>query len=240
MSITNDTAVPEFVLEVGDVADVAWTAAGRPRVLPATTSSQQPCARCARRQPLVAKQKVVSTTFCGYSDWRCPGGVGLCACCAWIYREASLRTQAHHVLTGPARLRPLTRSQLRYVLRRPLGADEALVVPQRGRKHLLPAAQWGMVALDDAQIPWGVHDPVLLGIVVDMRRRGVGEQAFFCPTPPWALLRGQGHDQRDQLLTRWAQIDTWRRNRRLWLELALIATRTNRQPPPPPSSRATR
>lgn len=210
------------------VGAAAWQAAGRPRIMAATVAGVRECARCDRPDRLVSTGKVVSSSFCGFSTWSSPNGPGLCACCTWLFRDAGARTQIQHVLTDPSRLRPLTRTQLRHVLSRPIGALESLVVPQSGRKHLLPEATWGLVTLDDAQIPWSQADADLLQIVATLRRRGAGEQALHGTTPPWALLRGLPARDRGEVMRLWSNLDSWRQGRMLWLELAIIATRANR------------
>lgn len=212
-------------LEVGDVVEASWAASGRPRVLLPSLAAKSCCARCGRYGRVHPAKKVVSSTFCGHSEWSNPDGHGLCGPCSWSYRDRALRTRAHHVLLEPARLRPLSRSQLLYVLSRALGPSEALIVPQQGRKHLLPVARWGMVTLDDTAIPWTIQDAELLEVVATFRKQGVGEQALARSAPPWGLVGRVNPEDKMQTLREWSRLDAWRTGRRLWLDLAVIATR---------------
>lgn len=211
---------------VSDVVDAAWVAAGRPMLEAAgvLTEADGPCARCARGGPLAPVRQVVSRSFTAASDWVHPTGAGLCARCTWAYREPALRRCPHHLTRSPARSRPLAADQLLEVLAHPLRPDETITVPQGGRKHLLPSASWGRIALDDAQIPWGSADAARLQTVAALRAAGTGEADLRQPTPPWPLLRRHPAGSRADLIATWSTLDPWR-TRTLWLDLALIATR---------------
>ena len=126
-----------------DVLTAAWVGAGSPT--PYATSLTGDCSHCGSRDQLVAVRAGAN-----------PSGRGVCPGCAWGYATAELRAGAHLVTRDPASLAPLDRAGVAALLRSgPLGADSALVVPLRpGRKHLLPMATWGRVAVEDVGLGW--------------------------------------------------------------------------------------
>lgn len=218
--------LPSQEAGLDDVVEVAWNACGRPD-LELAFSGASSCARCARRAPLVPASKAVSRRFTGASEWVDGRGNGLCAGCAWSYREPALRRLPHHIT--PTAIQAVPAGYLLKLLQQPLPLDQALTVPLGGRKHLLPAAQWGRVTLDDAQIPWSSSDAARLGTVLRLRTAGATEHDLRRPTPPWPLLHRLDATERSPLMDDWASLDGWRSRTPLWLELAIIATRRNAQ-----------
>ncbi len=209
-----------------DVVQVAWGAAGRPLVagLP-SVSGGGCCARCGTRAAVTEARRVVSRSFTGRDHWAVPGGSGLCGACTWAYQELALRKQAHAVL---ARRRPtlhaLDSPGLLEILSEEVGSRVAVTVPRSGRKHLLPAAQWGRVLLDDIALPWSRADAARLAVVDEIRQLGASDADLHQPAPPWPLIQAAGPTRRPRLVHAWDRLRAWR-DRPAHLEVALIATR---------------
>lgn len=212
-----------------DVLTAAWTAAGEP----GRTHGAGLCARCGKEGASVPVRRVVSRNFTGWDGWDSPTGSGLCAACAWAYRTPELRLQTLEVRRGPAKLRRLDPSGLALVLSEPIAATLAVTLPLRGRKHLLPAAQWGRICVDDVCIPWGSGDVERLAIMQGLRRLGFGPRMLSEPVPHYGLLRDLPADRRVAVIEQWRALAPWRQ-RLLWLKVAVAATN-----PPKPVSKAT-
>lgn len=205
-----------------DPVTVAWQAAGAPRPVDATTLGV--CSRCGQRELLVPTKKVISDNFTAFDQWLHLEGSGLCPACTWCFRSTILRTAPHLVSHSPPDARALTRPELAVILTRPLTPDHAVTVPLRpGRKHVLPAAVWGRVAVDTTMIAWGSHDAALLPLLQDLRSRGTTPQHLAAPAPPWRLLQTTPAAARPALLRDWKRLEPWRA-RRPWLDLAILAT----------------
>jgi hypothetical protein len=209
-----------------DVLEVAWRAAGQPDPgVPASTRGT--CVRCLRATVGAALEQVVSGK---YGDWdrlpgrAAPGTLVWCPPCAWGHRHRPLRTRPH--LLGPDRCEPLTTADLQATLAGPVGDSAAVIVPLSRHKHLAPFAAWGAVTTDDAALRWTSQDARLLAVVARLRAVGVPAAALAHPDPPVAALARLPVDRRAEALSRWPQLDPWRR-RLPWLEVAVRATQPN-------------
>lgn len=208
-----------------DVLTAAWQACGQPR--PAVPSRCGVCARCGCvDEHLTATRDVVSKVFTGYDAWRDPSGTGLCPACTWGHRTPELRTVAHLVTLTPLCLQQLEPAALAELLSVAVPADLAVVVPLRpGRKHLFPAACWGRVTVDDAQLPWTAADADRLAAMRRLRALGFGSRMLTEPAPVWAVLRQLPRHWAGQVLQDWSALDVWR-SRAPWFDLAVRASFT--------------
>jgi len=205
-----------------DVLTAAFTAAPRPVTI--TPTARGNCSRCAAADvPLAPTRHVVSKVFTAFEGWGNPSGAGLCPACTWAYRTPVLRMSAHLVTTQP-RMVTLTPSRLRKVLQHPVEADAAVVVPLHpGRKHLLPAAQWGRIAVEDAALTWTGADADRLSSMHTLRSLGFGPRLLVAEAPQWQVLRRLPPAQRRRVQQEWPLLNTWRRSR-LWFDLAVLAS----------------
>jgi len=204
-----------------DPLSAAWLAHGSPPALDAASNGR--CARCARQAPLVPVRRVVSRSFTGFDGWVDPAAGGLCSGCTWGYRTTSLRESPYLVTKAPSAV-ALTAAELARVLGAPLSMDRAVTVPARaGRKHVLPAARWGRVTLDDVPLPWEEADVDRLALVARLRAEGVSSRELTAPAPPWRLIQHADGPSRNRLLDGWERLGPWRR-RPVWMTLATIAT----------------
>lgn len=208
-----------------DVLTAAWTASGWPVVDEASLGPGD-CARCATSTHLVPVRRAVSKSFTAYDAWSNPSGSGLCQACTWAYTTTSLRAGTHLIGRAPATMRPVSRSAAAEVLLAgALSAEAALAVPLRpGRKHVLPAAAWGRVAVDDVAVPWSSSDASRLRHVVELRGLGFGSRMIAEPAPPYAVLSGLDRSLWPVVLHAWRQLSPWRSPDNPWLHLALHLT----------------
>lgn len=207
-----------------DVLTAAWLGAGAPARLPAGPAGQ--CARCAATGPLTPTRRAVSASFTGYDSWAHPAGGGLCPPCAWAYTTLSLRRVPHLVRRSPATLTPVSGPDVAALLRTgPLSSDLAVVVPLRpGRKHLLPAATWGQVTVDDARLSWTDADARRLHAVTRLRAQGFGTRMLTAPAPPFRVLHQLPASAWPAVAADWAALTPWRVPPGPWLALALHVT----------------
>ena len=207
------------------VTSAAWTSAGAP-AHESVNSVPGVCARCARPGDLVPVRSVVSKVFTAFDDWADLGGPGLCDTCAWVFSTPSLRSTIHLISRDPAQMSPLTRTEAKTVLLGgQLGAGVALVVPLRpGRKHLLPAATWGRVCVDDAQLLWTDTHAGLLALVEELRALGFGSRMLSEPAPPFAVLKGLPSTEWGAVFRAWDALAGWRTPDNPWLPLAVHLT----------------
>lgn len=206
---------------------MAWAALGCSQ--PADAGESGRCARCLTTAALTPVGLVVSNKFTGAADWADPQGSGLCPACTWGYRTVELRRRMLLVDRTRVRARRLEPAQLYSILRTPddLGADQALSVPLAGRKHVLPAAQWGRVCVDGTPIPWTAQDADRLTRVAALRAAGVAAARLGEDAPPWPVVRSADPAGRVEILEHWQALQPWRR-RRLWLDVAIAVTHPTR------------
>lgn len=173
--------------------------------------------------------EVVSNKFTGIADWADPRGSGLCPACAWGYRTVELRRQMLLVDRAHTAVAVLEPAQLYELLSAPvdLRADQAVSLPLAGRKHVLPAAQWGRVCVDGTPIPWTAQDADRLTRVAALRAAGVAAVRLTEDAPPWPVVRSADPAGRVEILEHWQALQPWRR-RRLWLDVAIAVTHPTR------------
>jgi hypothetical protein len=166
----------------------------------------------------------VSSSFTAFDQWCDPQGHGLCPACTWLYRDRQLRTRPHLVTRNPPTMTWLDPVTFAAQLTLPVTPVVAISVPTRpGRKHVLPAAQWGRVTLDDVPLPWGAADVTRLRILRELRTRGATARELAQQTPPWRHLHRANPRERAHLMQHWSALEPWR-TRPTWLRLALLAT----------------
>jgi len=208
------------------VVHSAWSASGCPTVLRPTGFGD--CGRCgASGADLVATGAVVSRTFTAFDGWINPHSWGLCAACSWAYRGKGLRTCIGLVTREPS-WRQLSCATAREVLAVALPSDAALIVPLRGRKHLLPSASWGRVSVDDVQLSWTERDAGRLHAVQRLRAQGFGPKMLSAAAPAWAVLRRLPAQSWDVVVADWEVLAVWRRNRP-WFDVAMSVTSRGNQ-----------
>lgn len=206
-----------------DVLTAAWTAAGQPRSQ-TPTSTVDRCARCGLSAELVSTRQVVSKVFTAFDGWADPSGPGLCPPCCWSYAHPDFRLRPHLVSQQPA-LTALGLTQACALLSAgPLDPTCALTIPLRpGRKHLIPASQWGQVTLDDVALPWRHLDAAGLRTVARLRGLGFGTRMLAEPAPAWSILHRHPRDEWLAISADWARLQRWRPTSP-WLSLALHLT----------------
>ena len=184
------------------------------------------CARCAAdgvaATPTTA---VVSRSFTGYDGWAAPAEAGLCGACAWMYRAGQWRSRMHVVRSAPTpTVAVVSPRGLQRLLSHPLPNDAAVVAPLRpGRKHVLPHAQWGTVAVDDGNLAWQEADVAALTAMNRLRLLGFGAAALSDPAPPWRALRGVPDTRWSSVLADWKFLER-RHGFPMWWDLALRAS----------------
>lgn len=205
------------------VLAAAWAAAGSPA---AAGTMDGACARCGAAARLVPVRTAVSKQFTAFDRWADPCGAGLCAGCAWGYTTAALRAGAHLVTRLPPTLTAVGRAGAAgRLLAGPLRPDAALIVPLRpGRKHLLPDAPWGRVAVDDAAVPWSAGDARRLRAVRELRGLGFGSRMLAAAAPAFQVLARLPAARYGEVLGLWAELDPWRVPGSPWLGLAIHIT----------------
>lgn len=209
-----------------NVLTAAWTWSGAPASADTARIGRGRCARCALEADLTPVREVVSKAFTGFDDWAEPAGRGLCGACSWGYSTPALRAVPHLVDRDSAGMRELTRAEAGQMLQvGPLDTGRALVVPLRpGRKHILPTAEWGRVAVDDAHLPWTEREAGLLGVVAGLRELGFGSRMLAEAAPPYTVLSGLPGSVWAQVMDDWARLAVWRVQAGPWLPLAVHLT----------------
>lgn len=210
-----------------DPVAVAWSASACPGSDDAGEIGR--CARCLTTAALTPVAAVVSNKFTGITDWSDPRGSGLCPACTWAYRTTTLRRQMLLVDRTHSQLTELEPAQLYALLStpEPLGAHLAASLPLAGRKHVLPAAQWGRICVDGTTIPWSAQDAGRLVRVAALRSAGVAAARLAEDAPPWSAVRSAAPTDRLLIMEHWQALEPWRR-RRLWLDVAIAVTHPNR------------
>ncbi|GAB20513.1 hypothetical protein GOEFS_119_00030 [Gordonia effusa NBRC 100432] len=168
---------------------------------------------------------MVSNRFTDGDTWFF-GGDRLCAACAWCYITHELRREVYTITDTPPSRVVQTRHQLGAQLVGPLTSECAVVIPVRGRRHILPTAQWQHVSTDDTQIRWGEHEAHLLAILRRLRTLpAVRARALNDPVPPIEVVRAHQPATWTQILADWSALEEWRRIPGSWWD-AMIALST--------------
>lgn len=203
------------------VLRAAWRAAGSPS--PQSADTVGPCARCGAQGPLAKSS--VSKTFTAYDDWGRPGAHGTCAACTWGFTTPGLRQHPHLITANSVEC--VGRDHLGARLLSPVGPGQAFAVPLRpGRKHVLPAAQWGRVTTEMAALGWGSTEAARLSTVFQLRQLGATAPSLFAPAPPFTLLRDRTTDAA-RVMDLWQQLRPWRPDTP-WLYLAVYVARAGK------------
>ncbi|WP_257226594.1 hypothetical protein [Rhodococcus opacus] len=184
------------------------------------------CARCGLVTTVMTPVgQVISRRFTGLEHWTNLAGRHLCQVCVWVYRHRPLRTHAHVVTRRPGALTQGNRQLLRQVLSAPVSSDVAVIVPLRpGRKHLLPAAQWGHVTTDDSHLTWSESDAARLTVMSRLRRLGFTETMLSDEAPRYAILHRVPADQWAMVFDDWERLDAWR-HADPWWQVRIHASR---------------
>lgn len=171
----------------------------------------------------------MSRTFTGFDGWTDIAASTLCQVCVWAYSTKALRSDLMLVTSNPPTATTLTTARLRTVLEHEVASDIAVVVPLRpGRKHLLPHAIWGRVAVDDITLPWVAADADRLSAVIRLRRRGFSVAALGRDAPAYNTLKTVPRRTWASIFADWDCLAPWRR-RPLYLDLASTASTPTRR-----------
>lgn len=211
-----------------DALRAAWLGAGAPAA--GLRRQRGRCARCSDTDGAGAPAgTVVSGVFTSHDSWHDPTGAWLCAACVWGYRTSRLRLVPHLVTADPPGLDALTFAAVAERLTRgPVAAGSALTVPLRpGRKHLMPAACWGRVTVDDTALAWTVADAARLAATIRLRTAGFTSRQLAQPAPAWPVLRRLTGALRADVATDWEALRPWRTSPP-WLNLAVAVTSVTR------------
>jgi hypothetical protein len=201
---------------------VSWVSAGVPGA-PA-------CARCGRATEGAGRRvrETVSRTFTGFDGWVDVAAPTMCRVCVWVYSTTALRSDLMLVTSDPPCATKLSKTRLRSVLGTAISSTSAVVVPLRpGRKHVLPHALWGRVAVDDVALPWTEYDAERLSAVVRLRRRGFSVTALARAAPAFGTLKAIPHRAWSSVFADWDRLGPWR-ERTVYLDLAATASTSKR------------
>ncbi|MFF0818621.1 hypothetical protein ACFYVR_26260 [Rhodococcus sp. NPDC003318] len=169
--------------------------------------------------------RVVSRRFTGFGSWLDRGGRALCEACAWVYSMRSLRVVAHRIARNTYVLSELDSQALYEVLSAPIGVDVAVVVPLvPGRKHVLPDAQWGRVAVDELALDFTAADRDRLAAMSRLQAAGFTEAALVRPAPDHRTMTRIPSERWPAVLADWDALAPWRAAAPWW-HLGIRATR---------------
>lgn len=170
---------------------------GNPSVdKPVTFDHESVCGNCEKPSLTAPAGKVLTSQF---GSWDAiieapQGGRWLCDACAWAYRAVAYR-RAPAIITSEeagsglgGRVRWATKADLVDALSQPTPSNMALSIPLSGKKMVLPAARWGMVATDTKRFRWSPRNHRQLQAALELRGLGLGEPALAGPSPPYYLL----------------------------------------------------
>lgn len=167
------------------------------------------CAVCGQGPgPARSADDVFSRQFTERDRCVDPHGRQVCQACTWAVAEPTARTRVCVVSQSPRGVvwePPWQR--VREILCAPLGPEEALCVPLRGRKHVVPWAQWGSVSTDGSVVVW---DASAVGVFTDalmMLDAGVPSTVLVDADAPVVLPSGvaTGAGMRS-----WQRVNSWR------------------------------
>lgn len=106
-----------------------------------------------------------------------------------------------------------------------LDSATSLVVPLRpGRKHLVPAATWGQVRIDDADLSWSGQDAHRLSLLLGLRSAGFGTRMLREAAPAYQVMRAADTRRWLTITAAWAELAPWRAPDNPWMELCLRIT----------------
>lgn len=202
-----------------DVLQAAWVAAGQPT--PKAGVDGQ-CARCSAVGPV--HRGGVKDNAAGFDGWAHPGRDRLCAACHWGRRTPELRA-ANWLVTSSPELRRVQRSDLPTLLAQPVPPDQAVAVVLRARrKHVLPAARWGHVAIDDLPARWRQREADLFATVGRLRELGASRTEMLLPAASWRLVQRTPPADWPWLQQAWENLRPWRSPDHPLMTVSLYAT----------------
>lgn len=180
------------------------------------------CARCGEwSADAVSVSAVVSKVFTGADGWAALHARSLCRRCAWMYTVPEGRTECWELVRRPWSARRVPRAEVVEVLiGGALGEGRAFTVPIRpGRRHLLPLARWGRIAVDDASLPWGKADAARLRFACRLRRIGVPAGALGGDVVPYEVVRRLPPGRVGEVLDLWSSLTEWGGTDNPWLRM---------------------
>lgn len=209
---------------LSDPAASAWRIAGEPG-LDASTGGGR-CGRCGTDGPSVASTQVVSERFSGIDTWPY-GWRRLCVTCAWAYSRSPVVAPIM-LITTTAVTEYSTGPELAQVLAAgPLASTSAAIMPTTRRRHILPGAQWGHLAVDGLVVRWDGAAAQRLTDLLWLRRsvcasserpwKDLGRAA-----PPHSVLAVQPAELWPQILLAWERLQPWRSLQPLWTAARLL------------------
>lgn len=198
-----------------------WAAAGSPVPNVPLRDPSVRCALCDEGGGVVAYQDVVSRRFTEFDSWSTASD-RLCVACAWSFSQPlTAEPFIVHVSDGDRRL---TLAALQRQLCDELGADTAVIAPTRGRKYILPTAQWGHVNGEHASMEWTKVAAQRFSIACRLRSQpGVTAAALRAAAPPIDGFRQATGAQRQFLFEAWDELDPWRKFEAWWPTLAALS-----------------
>lgn len=203
-----------------DPAAAAWVAAGEPNVdAPAPVPGR--CGRCGTDGPTVTSSRIVSEKFTGFDAWPF-GSRRLCVPCAWAYSSQQLTSAPALLISTTAVTEYPNRAHLTTVLTTgALPTTQAAVLPTASRRHILPSAEWGHLAIDGLVIPWTAGAAEQLADLVWLRAIAGAVlprpwAALTRAAPPPQLLSAQPADLWARVLDVWSALQPWRNIPPLW------------------------
>lgn len=166
---------------------------------------------------------VVSRNFTDTESWMF-GGDRLCQGCGWAYATPAARREVYLIAQHPtSRRQVLTRIELgQRLVSAPLTSGEVAVIPVRGRRHILPTADWGHVCTDDTMLRWDTDAMELLDALRWLRTLPrVRAGALTEAVPPVAVLRAAPTQLWPTIMDRWAAVGVWRSTGGCWWDAAI-------------------
>ena len=176
--------------------------------------------------PVVRVRDVVSDGFTGWDLLtQSEGEPSWCSACEWAHSEVNLRLYPWLIINGfvgQGAPKDLLRA-----LSRPLAPNEAVIVPVARKKHLVPAARWGVLTTDDGCYPWGAVEVTRLQALGRLRTLGFSEKAVTEEAPRFDVLKTLKPSEQIEVFAFWLELASWRRTP-LLLAVALRATRAGK------------
>lgn len=235
-SCTEEVSYPDATVEGMAVRSVevfaaAFAACHSEAGIPISIGVAARCAHCGAYSAEGDRVgSVVSRSFSAYDSWFDFSADRLCRKCVWLFTTGYLRSSAYSVTTAPT-MQILGPKALSSLLSTPIGVDTAVIVPLRGRKHLLASARWGAITVDDATVPWDRSAVAAVEVIHRLRAAGFGVKELRQQTPAYQRMRTIPPNLWAQVLSDWKSLEPWRA-RGPWWELLVRAspkTRTDAQ-----------
>ncbi|MFV8161102.1 hypothetical protein ACNQVK_03020 [Mycobacterium sp. 134] len=115
---------------------------------------------------------------------------------------------------------------LAVLLAGPLTTSAAVVFPTSRRRHILPAAKWGCLAVDGLVLRWDTRAAERLRDVAWLRGEiGATWPQLGQPAPPARLLTSRPSDRWAPIMRAWEQLADWRSVPPLWDAARILTNR---------------